>query len=74
METIYLDSYMAVEPVLRFLKKNALALPQYKIGEIENHFFKCSELKEKIDVRLYRHLASEVITHMCVSKDKTKSI
>jgi hypothetical protein len=59
-----MENFMKVEPVLRFLKKNALAIPQYKLGDEPNHFFKTSEIAAKIEPALFRVMECEVTTHM----------
>lgn len=55
-------SFMKVEDVLRYLKKNVLALPQYKLdGVSENHFFKCTDVSEKIGAQLFRVMECDVV-------------
>lgn len=63
MEKSYV-SYMKVEDVLRYLKKNVLALVQYKIGKFENHFFKCTDVEQKIGAREFRVMECEVTQFM----------
>ena len=58
-------SFMKVEDVLRYIKKNALALPQYKLegnGKISDcHYFKCTEVAEKIGAQLFRVMECDVV-------------
>jgi hypothetical protein len=65
-----MENYMKVEAVLRYIKKNALALPQYQIEGEKNHFFKTDDLKTKIDPILFRSMECEVTTYMVVSKEE----
>jgi hypothetical protein len=53
-------SYMKVEPVLRYLQKNALAIQQYKLGNEPNHFFKCADIAGRIGDRLFRVMECEI--------------
>lgn len=57
-------SFMLVEPVLRYLRKNALALPQYKQEDYSHHFFKCEDIEEKIGKSLFRIMECEVTQHL----------
>lgn len=61
---------MKVEDVLRYIKKNALALPQYKIEGIENHFFKTSDLKTKIDPIIFRSMESNISIYEVTSTEE----
>lgn len=65
-----MECYMKVEDVLRYIKKNALALPQYKLGQETNHFFKTSDLKTKIEASLFRIMECDVVTYMVTSTDE----
>lgn len=58
---------MTVESVLRYLGKQWLAINQYRIGEQPNHFFKCSEVKEKIGEREFRYMECSVTQYMVVT-------
>jgi ribosome modulation factor len=62
-----MGNFMQVEAVLRYLKKKALALPQYIIEGCENHFFSTEDLKTKIDPQLFRIMQCEVTTYMVVT-------
>lgn len=65
-----MEAYMKVEAVLRYIKKNALALPQYKIGDEPNHFFKCSELAEKLGAKQFRLMKCELNQYLVKNNNK----
>ena len=58
------DSYMKVEAVLRYLKKKALPLQQYRITGHENHFLKCVDIKQRIGAQRFRSMECEVVTYL----------
>lgn len=62
-------SYMKVEDVLRYLDKKALALQQYVIGDMPNHFFLCLDIKEKIGGVKFRSMECEVTQYLCKDKE-----
>ncbi len=59
------DSFMKVEDVLRYVKKNALALNQYKAAKgFDNHFFRCDDVKKKIGEQLFRVMECDVVQYL----------
>ncbi len=61
-------SFMKVEDVLRYIRKNALALQQYKIKGSECHYFKCTDMSSKIGERMFRVMECDVVQVMLIEK------
>jgi len=61
--------YMKVEDVLRYLGKNVLPLRQYKIEGFENHFFKSTDLRERIGERQFIRMETEVAEYLIEDKN-----
>ena len=61
-------SFMKVEDVLRYIKKNALALQQYKIKGSECHYFNCNDVAAKIGKELFRVMECDVVQVMLIEK------
>lgn len=63
-----MSSFMKVEDVLRYIKKNALAIYQYKAEGNDGHFFKCSDLETKIGKSEFRVMECEVVQYLFLTK------
>jgi len=57
-------SYMSVEAVLRYMKRNALALQQYTMKGVENHFFLCKDVATKMTPAEFREMECHVTQYM----------
>lgn len=69
MEHKLYESFMQVEPVLRYLKKvNNPLTTQYTLIQngkaINANFFKCTDLKNTIGERQFRMMECEVTQHL----------
>ncbi len=58
------DSYMSVEAVLLYMKRNALALQQYTIEGFQNHFFKSSDVATKMTPAEFRKMECDVTQYL----------
>jgi hypothetical protein len=69
------SSYMKAEDVHRYLKLFGKPLPlaQYTIGDCPNHFYKCSQLSNKLGFEMFRRMECEV-TQYIVLEEKKKEI
>lgn len=55
---------MKVENVLRYLRKNALPIQQYKIGKETAHFFKCTDISKRIGSGQFRIMECDVVQYL----------
>lgn len=69
-------SYMKVEDVLRYLKIYGKPLPlaQYTIGDCPNHFYKCSQLSNKLGFEMFRKMECHVTQYIVLEEKKKEKI
>lgn len=63
-------SYMKVEDVLRYLNifNRTLPINQYKIGDFENHFFKCVDVAGRIGDKQFRAMECDLTQYLIENK------
>jgi len=66
--------YMKVEDVLRYMKRKALALKQFKIGDFKNHFFLAADVASKMTPVEFRKMECDVVQYWIEDPKGTRDL